>query len=220
MKKIALVLTGCGFKDGTEIRESVAALWALDTENAETHCFAPDKAQFDVVNCLTGETEKSQIRNQLTEAARIARGKIRPLSELNPDLYDCLLLPGGFGAAKNLCSFALNGAKGSVHEELKKIILSMHNSQKPVGAICIAPAILALAITDKNIRLTLGSTSEASVEIEKLGHTHIECKTSDCVVDLKHKIVTTPAYMDDDAALKDVFTGIHKAVRELLALTT
>ncbi len=217
MKKVAVVLCGSGFKDGSEIRESVAALWALSQQPVKVQCFAPDGPQADVVNCLTGEPTRES-RNMLVEAARIARGRVLPLDQLNTKEFSAIILPGGFGVAKNLCDFASKGHKGSVLPLLQTKLQEFHAAHKPIGAICIAPALLALAFEGNGFELTVGPTSEASQEIEKLGHKHIVKKADECHLDLVHRIVTTPAYMIDDAELHLVFSGVHKLVNEVVHL--
>lgn len=216
--KAAVILCGSGFKDGSEIRESVGVLWALSQEGVEASCFALDEAQLDVVNCLTGQAVPGEKRNQLVEAARIARGQVQPLPRLNAFEYDFLVIPGGYGAAKNLCDFALKGSGGQVHPEVAKALGAFHNAGKPIGAVCIAPAILALAFRGKGLELTVGEKCEASGELEKLGHKHVEKKASEWHTDRRHKIVTTPAYMYDAAPLREIFAGIHGLVRELKQL--
>jgi len=217
MKKIAVVLCGNGFKDGSEIRESVAVLWGLSKVGARVQCFAPDKPQADVVNCLTGKTVTGETRNMLVEAARIARGEILPLNQLNPSKYDAIVIPGGFGVAKNLCTFATEGSNGKVLPELKTILEKFHSDQKPIAAVCIAPAVVAMAFPGKQFEMTLGGPSEAAQEIEKLGHKHIATKASDCHVDRKNKIVTTAAYMCD-APIHEIFEGIRILTEEIIKL--
>lgn len=220
MKKIAVILCGSGYLDGSEIRESVGVLWALSAIGVEAHCFAPDSPQSDVVNCLTGKPSNQESRNMLVESARIARGKVQPLTELRTSEYSGLIMPGGFGAAKNLCTFATEGSKGKVQPDLKMILESMHQLQRPIGAVCIAPAILALTFSGKHkLELTLGAHSEASAEIEKLGHLHVVKQASECHVDLKHGIVSSPAYMYDQAPLHEIFEGIQSLVREVAKLS-
>lgn len=216
-KKIAVILCGSGFRDGSEIRESVGVLWALSQQRVLTQCYAPDSNQVDVVNCLTGGAMNEQ-RNMLVEAARIARGAVKPLSELTNEVssYDGVVLPGGFGVAKNLCTFAMQGSQGSVRPELQKILESFHQQKKPIGAVCIAPALMALAFKGKKLELTLGMTSEASREIEKLGHHHIECRAHQMHYDSVHKIASTPAYMEDQAELHDIFEGIRKTIEKVI----
>jgi enhancing lycopene biosynthesis protein 2 len=216
---IAVVLCGSGYKDGSEIRESVATLWALSQNPVEFQCFAPDVTQADVINCLTGQPTPNEKRNLLVEAARIARGKIKPLSQLDPAHFQAIILPGGFGVAKNLCTFAKEGSNGSVLPDLQKHLETFYLSKKPIGAICIAPAAVALAFKGKGFSLTVGQTCEASQEIEKLGHKHVVCKANEYHLDTNHHIVTTPAYMYYDAPLHEIFTGIQKLVNEVCDLT-
>jgi enhancing lycopene biosynthesis protein 2 len=217
--KAAVILCGSGFKDGSEIRESVGVLWALSQEGVSAACFALDEPQADVVNCLSGQPMPGEKRNQLTEAARIARGQVQPLQRLNAFEYDFLVLPGGFGAAKNLCDFAMKGSGGKVHPEVKKTLEAFRAAGKPIGAVCIAPAILALAFHGSlKLELTVGGRSEAAEELEKLGHKHVEKQANEWHVDRANKIVTTPAYMYDSAPLHEIFAGIHGLVRELKQL--
>lgn len=218
-KKIAVILCGSGYLDGSEIRESVAALWALDKCGAEVSLFAPDAPQTDVVNHLTEASQPGETRQILVESARIARSRVAPLSKLDPSLFDGIVLPGGYGVAKNLCTFATRGAQATVRADIQSILQSFHRSGKPMGAICIAPALLALALRDTPLELTLGQAGEAAQEIEKLGHKHIVCATREIHSDRKNRIISTPAYMDDNARLHEVFLGIEKLVTELLALT-
>ena len=218
MKKIAVILSGSGYLDGSEIREAVGVLWALSSQPVHVQCFAPDITQRDVVNHLSGQPTQES-RNVLVESARIARGKVLPLSELDSNGFDMLIMPGGFGAAKNLCTFALEGSNGSVLPELAKILHSIHDAGKPIGAACIAPAILALNWKTTPLELTVGEVSDASREIEKLGHRHFTTKANEAHLDREHKIVTTPAYMYDDAPLHEVFEGIRKMVDEVVGIS-
>jgi len=218
MKKVALVLCGSGYRDGSEIRESVAALLALSRFGAKTECFAPDDFQWDVVNCLTGETDPAQKRNMLVESARIARGEVKELQKLKSDDFDALLIPGGFGAAKNLCDFAFKGSKGKVRSDLQKVIQEFFQQGKPIGAICIAPAILALALRNKNLTLTVGEAGETAEEIERCGHRHIPTQVSEAHSDLQHKVVSTGAYMFGNAKIHEIFDGIQDCVKEVLRL--
>jgi enhancing lycopene biosynthesis protein 2 len=218
MKKYAVILCGSGYRDGSEIRESVAVLWALSEAGAAAECFALDEPQADVVNCLTGQAVPGEKRNQLVEAARIARGKVRPLPDLAAKPYDGLVLPGGFGAAKNLCTFAAKGSGGTVQPDVQRVLAEFHAAGKPIGAVCIAPAIVALAFRGRGFELTVGARGDASGELEKLGHRHVEKKANEWHLDRHNGIVTTPAYMFDDASLRDVFSGVHGLVRELAGL--
>jgi enhancing lycopene biosynthesis protein 2 len=218
MKKVAVVLCGSGYKDGSEIREAVGVLWALSQEKVEIHCFAPDAPQVDVINCLNGEVVKGESRNMLTESARIARGEVKALSELDPAAFDALMIPGGFGAAKNLCDFAFKGSNAKVIPDLEKRILAFYQSHKPIGAVCIAPAIIALALRKEKLSITVGDKSETAQELEKLGHHLVSTPVTECFVDKEHKIVTTAAYMYGGAALHDIFNGIQKCVKEVIRL--
>jgi enhancing lycopene biosynthesis protein 2 len=218
MKTVAVVLCGSGYLDGSEIREAVATLWALSKHPVKVVCFAPDAPQADVINHLTGE-KMNESRNMLIEAARITRGKIQPLSELTKTEYDALIMPGGFGVAKNLSSFAAEGGGGNVlHKELAHDISAMHKTGMPIGAICIAPALVALALKDANIEVTLGEESGAAEQIRRMGHKHVAKKPNEIHVDRENKIVTTPAYMYDDAPLHEVFEGVGKLVDEVISM--
>lgn len=215
-KKVAVILCGSGYKDGSEIRESVGVLWALSSQGAAVQCFAPDADQADVVNTLTGQTAPGEKRNMLVESARIARADVKPLTALNEKDFNALILPGGFGAAKNLCTFAFKGSGGAVRPDVEKALRDFQSAGKKIGAVCIAPAIVALTFRDRALTLTVGEDGEAAAEITKLGHIHQVCPPSQCVTDATNKIVTTPAYMYDDAPLADIFQGISALVAEVL----
>lgn len=217
-KKFAVILCGSGFKDGSEIRESVATLYALSKHQIEFSIYAPNENQYHVVNCITGEEQPSQFRNQMIEAGRIARGKVEDLKKLNPDEFDGIILPGGFGSAKNLCNYAFKGIEGSVHPEVSRVLNEFYRLKKPIGAICIAPMILALNFKSKGLKLSFGKESTASDDLSFLGHTHYETKTNVAFVDRENRIVTTGAYMDDNANLFDVFEGIEALVVEMTKL--
>ncbi|MDP4218988.1 MAG: isoprenoid biosynthesis glyoxalase ElbB [Bacteroidota bacterium] len=218
MKTIAVILSGCGYLDGAEIRESVATLWALSQHDLKVKIFAPDEPQPVVMNHYshkaTGDT-----RNMLVEAARIARGKIAPLSELPDHDYDALIMPGGFGVAKNLCTFAADGASGSViYKELHNEITAMHGDGRPIGAICIAPALIGLALKGKKLELTLGAEGGEAEEMRKLGHTHFVTRPNEIHIDSNNNLVTTPAYMYGDAPINEVFEGVKKLVDEVVRM--
>ncbi|MDH2591772.1 isoprenoid biosynthesis glyoxalase ElbB [Acinetobacter nosocomialis] len=215
MKKVAVILSGCGYLDGSEIRESVLTLLALDAANIKYQIFAPDEPLFHVVNHVNGEVNTAESRNILQEAARIARGEISSLDKLDENEFDGLLLPGGFGVAKNLSTFAFKGAEANVHPEINAILKAFHQSKKPIGAVCISPALLALAFGELHPNITLGADDNIAKEIEKTGSIHHVCHTSDCVVDKQNLFVTTSAYMDDKANLKDIYQGITKLVKEM-----
>ncbi|CAM4149992.1 MULTISPECIES: isoprenoid biosynthesis glyoxalase ElbB [Lelliottia] len=216
MKKVGVVLSGCGVYDGAEIHESVLTLLALAKQGAEAVCFAPDKNQLDVINHLTGEP-MSETRNVLIEAARIARGNIQPLSLANADELDALIVPGGFGAAKNLSNFASQGSECRVDDGLKNLAQMMHAAGKPLGFMCIAPAMLP-KIFDFPLRLTIGTDIDTAELIEEMGGEHVPCPVEDIVVDEDNKIVTTPAYMLAQN-IAEAAIGIEKLVERVLVLS-
>jgi enhancing lycopene biosynthesis protein 2 len=217
MPRVGVVLSGCGVYDGAEIHESVLTLLALDRAGAEAVCLAPDVAQKHVVNHLTGQPAEGESRNVLVEAARIARGKVRDLAGFDPSGLDALVLPGGFGAAKNLCDFAFRGADCEVHPEVARVVRAVHAAGKPVGAVCIAPVLLAKLLGDEKPRLTIGADPGTAAAIEKMGGSHVACGGGGAVVDAERRLVTSPAYMLD-SPISEVSTGIEKVVAELLAM--
>jgi enhancing lycopene biosynthesis protein 2 len=220
MKKIAVILAGCGSMDGSEIHEATFTLVAIDELNAQYECFALDKPQARVMNFVTGQEEVAETRNQLKEAARIARGKIKSIDQIKVAEFDALVFPGGFGTAFNLCSFAKDASNGIVEPEIAQTLRDFYNAKKPIGAICIAPVIVAL-ILGKEIQptLTMGDLNDpAGKELEKLNCKILACATKECVVDTKNKIVTTPAYMNAKR-ISDVREGIYKLISEVLKLT-
>lgn len=215
MKKVGIVLSGCGVNDGSEIHEAVLSLLAIARNGAEAVCFAPDKSQSDVVNHLTGES-MAESRNVLIEAARIARGAIQPLALASADTLDALIVPGGFGAAKNLSDFASQGAECTVDPDLKRLAQAMHAAGKPLGFICIAPAMLP-KIFDFPLRLTIGTDVDTAELLEEMGAEHVPCPVDDIVVDEDNKVVTTPAYMLAQN-IAEVATGVDKLVTRVLVL--
>ncbi|CAI1858366.1 isoprenoid biosynthesis glyoxalase ElbB [Serratia fonticola] len=218
MKKIAVILSGCGYLDGAEIRESVLTLLALDQAGVSYKIFALNQDQHHVVNHLTGEEMTGERRNILEEAARIARGKIEDVAKLDVNNFDALVIPGGFGVAKNLCTFAFEGSNASVNPQILGQIKAFKAASKPIGAICIAPALLALALGSNKPVLTLGTSDDVAREIEKTGAIHQNCTTSECIIDREHKFVSTPAYMGEDAKLSEVYLGISTLVQKVIEL--
>lgn len=216
-KRVALVLAGCGHLDGSEIRESISSLLALDQAGAEVTIFAPNMTQKDVVDHYS-KNNTEQTRNAFEEASRLARGDIHELKELTVESFEALMIPGGFGVAKNLCSFAFDGSDCQVLPEVESIIKEFHSQQKPIGAVCIAPALVAKVLGDQSVTVTIGKHPDTAKEIEKTGATHFNCEVTEICVDKGHKIVTSPAYMYDNANLKDVFTGISSCINKLLEL--
>ena len=194
-KKFAVILSGCGVFDGAEIHEATLTMYAIVKAGAEYQVFAPDILQHHVVNHITGE-EMNETRNVMVEAARIARGNIKPLNELNVADYDAVIFPGGFGAAKNLSTFAFDGENLSVNEEVERVIKDSVDQKIPLGALCISPIILAKVLGDA--KLTLGSESDPSAgAAKKLGAKYIATSHGEVVVDEKYKTVTSPCYMID-----------------------
>ncbi|UMB77171.1 isoprenoid biosynthesis glyoxalase ElbB [Dickeya fangzhongdai] len=216
MKKVGVVLSGCGVYDGSEIHEVVLTLLAIDRAGAEAVCFAPDKEQLHVINHLTGEVTGEK-RNVLAESARIARGKIQPLSSADPQQLDALIVPGGFGAAKNLSDFATCGADCEIDNELKILTREIHKKNKPIGFICIAPAMLP-KLLNTSVQLTIGNDEGTAQAIAAMGGVHVKCPVNDIVVDVTHKVVTTPAYMLANS-IGEAASGIEKLVARVLELT-
>ena len=217
-KTFAVILSGCGFMDGAEIRESVLSLLALDTEGVEYKIFAPNKDQHHVIDHLSGKESSDQRRNVLEESARIARGEISDIKELKSKDFDALIIPGGFGVAKNFCSFAFNGPAADVDESILIVLKDFKEASKPIGAICIAPALVALTFGKSAPNLTIGNDQATAEAIESLGAKHTNCPVTECVVDKENKIVTTPAYMYGDAKVNEVYQGIHSAIRKVIEL--
>jgi len=216
MAKIGVLLSGCGVNDDSEIHEAVITLLALDKAGAQTVCMAPDVDQLDVVNHLTGETTGEK-RNVLVESARIARGNIKNISNVQAADIDGLIIPGGFGAAKNLSDFAVKGKDAVVNRDVKRLLNDMVSLKKPVGAICIAPATLTKALEGKNPEVTIGSDIGTAGAIEAMGGQHKECSVDMIHLDNKNNLVTTPAYMLGPG-IKDVAVGIEKLVNKILEL--
>lgn len=215
--KVGVVLSGCGVYDGAEIHESVLTLLALDRAGAEAVCLAPDVAQRHVVNHLTGQPAEGESRNVLVEAARIGRGAVKDLAGFDPSGLDALVLPGGFGAAKNLCDFAFKGADCEVHPEVARVVRAVHAAGKPVGAICIAPVILAKLLGAEKPKLTIGTDPGTAAAVEKMGGEHVSCGGGRAVVDAERRLVTSPAYMLD-SPISEVSAGIERLVAELLGM--
>lgn len=214
-RKVAVILSGCGYLDGSEITEAVSTLIALSEEGAIYNCYSIDQEVVEVNHITQDETSVS--RNILAESARISRSKIKDISKLDESNYDAIVFPGGYGAAKNLCDFAQNGAKGKVHPMLKDLIKKFHQSSKPIGAFCIAPALIALVLGEEGVALTIGNDKDTVEEIKKTGVDHIECAVDDYVTDRENKLITSPAYMYD-AKAHEVFKGIRGAIRELIEM--
>ncbi|MGD9948027.1 MAG: isoprenoid biosynthesis glyoxalase ElbB [Desulfobulbus sp.] len=215
-KTIAVILSGCGHQDGSEIHEATLTLWAIHKNGAEFQCYAPDVKQHHVLNHLTGQ-EMNEQRNVLIESARIARGKIAALATFNPDSADALIIPGGFGAAKNLSSYAFDGAKCKVNNDVAAAINAMHKAGKPIGALCIAPVILAKVLGKGT--LTIGQDIGTAENLIAMGARHQPTMQGEIAVDRENKIVTTPCYMLNSRVdqIGDGANNLVKAVLEMMA---
>lgn len=218
MKNIGVVLSGCGVYDGAEIQEAVITLLALDRAGARAVCMAPDVAQAHVIDHRTGQ-EMPEKRNVLTEAARICRGDIRDIREVQAGELDALLFPGGFGAAKNLSSFAFKGAGCTVNADVARLTRDMHQAGKPIGAMCIAPAVMAAIFgSETPMDLTVGADADAAARaIGAMGGHHVDTPVTDIVVDAANRMVSTPAYMCAQS-ISEAATGIEKLVDRVLEM--
>ncbi|WP_283131569.1 isoprenoid biosynthesis glyoxalase ElbB [Enterovibrio norvegicus] len=215
MKNIAVILSGCGVFDGTEIHEAVLSLLAIEQAGAKWHCFAPDIEKHHVLNHQTGE-ENGAPRNVLEESARIARGDVRPLSALDIREFDALLLPGGFGVAKNLCDFAVNGTAMTVQEDVLAACKAFAEAEKPAGYLCISP-ILIPAIYGPGAKGTIGNDPETAAAFNAMGGEHIQCPVDDFVLDQSRRVLSTPAYMLA-SSVSEAASGINKLVAKLVEL--
>nr|MDC2854499.1 isoprenoid biosynthesis glyoxalase ElbB [Ningiella sp. W23] len=215
MKNVAVILAGCGVFDGSEINEVVLTLLHIEKNNAQYQCFAPDIAQHHTLNHITGE-EMAEPRNVLVESARITRGNIKSLTELDVTQFDALIIPGGFGVAKNLSDFAINGTNAKVNDEILSACKAFAKANKATGYMCIAPALLPFIYNKPQI--TIGNDSDTADVLTSLGAEHIECKVDDIVIDKNNKLVTTPAYMLAQSIM-DADVGIEKLVSNVLAMS-
>ncbi len=213
--KVAIILAGCGVYDGAEIHEAVMTMYAVIKNGGTMQIFAPDIEQHHVINHVSGE-ETGEKRNVMLEAARIARGNIKPLSELNMQDFDALMMPGGFGAAKNLSSFAFDGANCTVLPDLEKAIKDAVAQGKPIGALCISPAIVAKVLQGVNV--TIGQDKGTADALKNMGAKHTETGIGEVFVDEKYKVATTPCYMLDAsiAEIADSAMNVTKAVFEMV----
>lgn len=214
-KSIAVILSGCGHRDGSEIHEATLTLWAIHKHGANYQCYAPDIIQHHVLNHINGE-EMTESRNVLIESARISRGNIKALNELNPDNHDALILPGGLGAAKNLSTFAFDGGQCEVNDDVKRAIHGMVKRQKPIGALCISPAILARLLT--GITITIGNNANVAAKITAMGAIHQETSPTEIIIDEENRIVTTPCYMYN-SRVDQIAEGAEKLVKAVLRMT-
>lgn len=214
MKKFAIVLSGCGVFDGAEIHEATLTMLAIKKLGADYQIFAPDIDQHHVINHYTGkEMKEKERRNVLVESARIARGDIKSLDEFNVNKFDALIFPGGFGAAKNLSSVAFKGAEAEVDEEVERAVKEMLAAKKPIGALCISPAVIAKIIGD--VRVTIGQEEDTAKTIEAMGATHVTTDHGDVVIDDDKLVFTTPCYMLE-ADITQIWDGAFNIVEAML----
>lgn len=218
MVKVGVILSGCGVFDGAEIHESVLTLLALARAGAEVVCMAPNVDQLHVIDHRTGEVT-GETRNVLTESARIARGEISDVADVSADQLDALVMPGGFGAAKNLCDFAVTGSDAQVQPDVAKLVTAMLEAKKPIAALCIAPATLAAICRDAGItsRVTIGNAADAAAGIEGMGGQHLTCPVDEFRIDEENRLITSPAYMLA-GNIAEAATGIEKTIAELLRM--
>lgn len=220
MPNVAVILSGCGFIDGAEIRESVISLLTLSRLKADVEIFAPDISQHHVVDHLSGE-ETGETRNVLVESARIARGQIKPLDKMKTSAFDALVIPGGFGVAKNLSDLAFKGPDATVLPEFSKVLNDFASAKKPIAAICISPAVLVAALGKTyHPRVTIGEDADTAKAIEAMGGSHEECASQHCVFDPNTNIVSCSAYMRDGDALCDIADGIEQCITRAVELAT
>jgi len=213
--RFAVILAGCGNKDGAEIHESVLTLLSIDRSGHQYQCFAPDVPQARVLNFLTNE-EMPEKRNVLLESARIARSKIKPLPDFREGDFDILVMPGGSGVAYNLCTFAVDGDRMTVLPQVESCVRAMHRAGKPIGALCISPVIIAKVF--KEVTVTFGKDEKINAIFQKSGTKTANTDARSIVIDHKNKIVTTPCYMLD-ARISEVSEGIEKLIQQLIKMS-
>ena len=218
MKKVGVLLSGCGVNDGAEIHESVLTMLFLDKPGVEMILMAPNIDQMHVINHYTGQ-EMEEYRNVLVESSRIARGEIKDMAEVSGNDLDALIIPGGFGVAKNLCDYAMAGAECSVNPDVYRLIAELRLMEKPIGAICIAPVMMAkvLGEQEESANMTIGYDETTSTDIISMGSKHVECPVSEMIIDEEKKIVTTPAYMEAKS-IKETAEGIEKLINQILSM--
>ncbi|MBB5022117.1 isoprenoid biosynthesis glyoxalase ElbB [Desulfurispira natronophila] len=216
-KKVCVVLAGCGVYDGAEIYESVFTLLALEKAGANVTCVAPDVPQMHVINHATGEVIEGEGRNVFLESSRVARGNITPIADVKGGDFDALVLPGGFGVAKNLSTIAVDGAGASVNPDVQRLILEANSAGKVIGAICIAPTVVAKVLGEKKVELTIGNDEGFADLIRSTGAIHCLASVTDIVVDESNRVVSTPAYMLGEK-MADVQAGIDKLIAKVLEM--
>ncbi len=212
MKKFAIILSGCGVYDGAEIHEATLTMLAIAQLGGSYEIFAPDIEQHHVINHLTGE-EMNEKRNVMVEAARIARGNIEDLKNFDAAGFDALIMPGGFGVAKNLCDFAFKGTDCTINPDVEKAVRNAHSAGKPIGALCIAPVVIARLIG--NAEVTIGQDEGTIAGIEKMGGRHVKTMHGEVVHDTKNNVFTTPCYMLD-ANISQIYDGAYATVKAMI----
>jgi enhancing lycopene biosynthesis protein 2 len=217
-KRIGVVLSGCGYLDGAEIHEATITLLALDRRGVKTIMMAPNVAQMDVVDHVRGKPAAGEARNVLAEAGRIARGAVVDIASVRAGDLDALVFPGGYGAAKNLCTFAKDGAKLTVNADVARLVRELAAAGKPMGFICIAPVIAAKVLGADHPQLTIGTDPDTAAALEALGARHVARAVDEIVVDERLKVVSTPAYMLGPS-IAPVAAGIEKLVAAVVELT-
>lgn len=217
MKPIAVILSGCGVFDGSEIHESVLTMLSLSQNNVEMYFLAPDREQLDVINHINGK-EKQEKRNIMVESSRISRGKIAPLASADANNFSAVIIPGGFGVAKNLSNFAIKGSDCEIDKDLLTFCRKIHEQGKPMGLMCIAPVMLP-KILNKTVKLTIGNDKKTIAQIEQMGGEHIICSFDDIVVDEDNKVITTPAYMSASSP-NQAWQGINKLVKKVIEMAS
>lgn len=215
-RKVAVILAGCGNLDGSEIYETVVSLLCLDRAGVEYQCFAPDIPQKQVLNYLTQEVMPGEVRNVLVEAARLARGNIQDIQHADPAEFDAAVFPGGYGVAQNLSSFAMEGAESQLQPEVAWFAKQMAQARKPMAFLCIAPTLIP-QIYDEPVNMTIGVDKDIAQLVEQMGAKHVPCTVRDYVVDVQHKVVSTPAFMFK-TSISEVAAGIEGAITALLRL--
>jgi enhancing lycopene biosynthesis protein 2 len=219
MKRIGVILSGCGVMDGSEIHEAVITMLTLDRGGAEICCLAPDIEQMEVVDHLTKAPVSGEKRHVLLESARIARGAIKDIAVFAASDLDGVVIPGGYGAAINLCTFAKEGTQCSVNSDVARLLKEMHAAKKPIGALCIAPALVARVFGEAGIKVevTIGDDADTAAALREMGAVHVDRSATEIHVDEANRIVTTPAYMLA-GGIAEVAAGVEKAVRKVLEM--
>ena len=219
--KVGVLLSGCGYQDGSEVYEAVLTILALERAGAQVRALAPDMDQNEVINHYSGQEARGEAlgpaSSVIAQAARIVRGKITSVKEVSGHDFDALIIPGGFGVVKNLCTFAVDGEDADVHPEVRRLITEINSLEKPIGAICIAPVLVALVLGSKHPTLTIGNDGKVALALQKFGAHHRETALEEIAVDVPNKIVSTPAFMLAKDAL-DAEPGINKLVEKVLSL--